>query len=249
LNDRVRQAAVLFAIAALLCCMGCSSNRGAGKSSGALDSAVALFIDGNYQQAVEAFGKLIDRLDSEEDVLSAYLYLGRSYEALGDYVAAAEAYSTGRLIGGGVQFEEHIVSVQQHLRTSPRSLQVQRDITRAQLAGLIIRLRGRPNEFVATDVPDLQGHWAREYAAAVVADGIMQVMPDGKFHPDDRVTVAAFYAVLMRAGAVLDVAMDAIDVYFPGGMSGILIDGGAERHIAGRDATEILQTLLAQVGS
>jgi tetratricopeptide (TPR) repeat protein len=248
LNDRFKQAAVLVVVSAFLC-LGCSSNRGAANGNSALDDAIALYIDKSYLQAVEAFNELIDRLDDDDDVMTAYLYLGRSYEALGDFVAAADAFSTGRLLGGGIQFEEHLASVQQHLRASPRSIELQRSITRAQLAALISRLQGRSTPAVVREAPDLEGHWASEYASALIANGIMEVMPDGNFHPDEAVTVAAFYAVLIRAGAVLGVTLDAIAAYFPGGMSGILSDGGSDRYIAGRDATEILQAFLAQTGS
>jgi tetratricopeptide (TPR) repeat protein len=195
-----------------------------------------------YEQAIADLESIIDDLDTDDErLLTAYLYLGRSYEALGDYVAAAEAYSNGRILGGGVRFEEHLALVQQHLRSSPRAIQSQKRITRAQLASLIVRLGGAAAE-EAVDAPDMRNHWAREYAGYVVDRGIMPLMADGGFHPEDEVTRAALYITLLRADGSFAIKRDELNVHFPGGYTETLQMKDA--FVSGYDATEIVRTVL-----
>lgn len=59
---------------------------------------------------------------------------------------------------------------------------------------------------VMTDIAD---HWGKEDIIKAVELGLMVGYPDGKFHPEDNLTVAMIYTVLARiAGADIDLLGD-----------------------------------------
>ncbi len=59
---------------------------------------------------------------------------------------------------------------------------------------------------VMTDIAD---HWGKDDIIKAVELGLMVGYPDGKFHPDDNLTVAMIYTVLARiAGADIDLLGD-----------------------------------------
>jgi hypothetical protein len=232
-----------------------------GRNHGALDGAIALYIDGQYARAAEKLLELTGELEDAEDLRTAYLYLGRANMSLADYVGAADAFSRGKSLGGGVEFDEHLAAAQQHLRSAPGTMGLQPLTTRGQLAALIDNLFGERlvSDSLAGDggaaggqgaPSDVQGHWARQYIQRVRAADIMSMLPDGRFHPDAPVTYPAFYVTVLRLSEAVGLPRWAIDSRFPGGWTGAVsrADEGAGRPrgstvVTGRDAEEILRTL------
>ena len=179
-----------------------------------------LYIDGQYEEAARRFDAITRGAESEDDVLTAYLYLGRCYMELGDYSAAADALTSGRVLGGGIEFEGYLAEVQEHLRLTSKGLEGQGTLSRAQLAALIDqgfgdRLAGTGTHRVP---PDLATHWARETVRRVNEAGVMPSLPDGDFYPDVPVTRAAFYVTLLRLSRVVGIPKTEVSAHFPGGL-------------------------------
>jgi len=242
---------VLVLLLAALTLAGCSSRGVKHGTSEKLDSAIALYIGEHYEEAIEALVELTSRLESEGDLQTAYLYLGRSYMSLGDYVKAADAFSSGIILGGGIEFEQHLEAAQQHLRSTPRITGTQPSITRGQLAALIDNLFGKRIESSrsAPTSSDMENHWAKAYVARVAAAGVMEPLADGAFHPDAVVTYPAFYVTLLRLGVAASIADTAIAAQFPNGFHSAF---AAEERTArdnrygvldGGEATKILESL------
>jgi hypothetical protein len=243
--------AVLLAAVTLIS-VGCSG-RGTGvRGSDELDPAIALYIRGEYKRAVEKLIELSGRLESEGDLQTAYLYLGRSYLSLGDYIRAADAFSSGKLLGGGIEFDQYLAVAQQHLRSTPRIIGTQESITRAQLAALIDNLFGQLLEYRTVpgqSTVDTKDHWAQEYATRMQAAGVMPPLADGSFRADAVVTYAAFYVTVLRLARAAGIAESAVTERFPNGMRGVLpapgsgSEEGGQVTLTGREVTEILELL------
>jgi hypothetical protein len=56
-----------------------------------------------------------------------------------------------------------------------------------------------PKNYLAadTELPDIRGHWAETYISALVEKGGISGMPDGKFHPNDAVTLKQFVKIII----------------------------------------------------
>ena len=73
-------------------------------------------------------------------------------------------------------------------------------------SGIALRLRRSGIRVVMTDIAD---HWGKDDIIKAVELGLMVGYPDGKFHPEDNLTVAMIYTVLARiAGADIDLLGD-----------------------------------------
>lgn len=219
-----------------------------------LQRAIALYIDGEYQKAADTLLELSGELEDAEDLRTAYLYLGRSDMALGDYVGAADAFSRGMVLGGGIEFDEHLAAAQQHLRTAPGAIGTQTLTTRAQLAALIDHLFGQrlgvDSQAALDPPPDVGDHWARDYIVRVRAAGVMGTFADGGFHPDAPVTYPALYVTALRLTEAAGVPRQAVRDQFPEGFRGALEGppGNAGRPaatavVSGREAEEVLRSL------
>jgi hypothetical protein len=255
---------------------GCGSPRTTVGRNDALEEAVARYVDGDLERAEALFTRIISAGRVDEDNLTAYLYLGRIYLAQGDYEKAADAFSTGRALGGDIRFTEYFEEAQRHLTASPRRIiQVPR-VTRGQLAALIEITFG--SELGSYPVPadtgssggvpaqvskngggEESGAAPREENAIelVVRAGVMSVLPDGDFHAADEVTGPAFYAVVQRLARVLEVEGDVVASLFPGGARGAMTQTGTEDQgpagenpfVSGRDAQRVLGALAEVVHS
>jgi tetratricopeptide (TPR) repeat protein len=232
--------------------LGCSSPGLKQGGNTELDSAIALYINGRYEQAVETLVELTKQLEADADLRTAYLYLGRSYMSLGDYASATDAFSSGKVLGGGIEFDQHLSAAQQHLRATPRIIGTQQALTRAQLAALIDNVFGESligHGGAEADGLDMKHHWARTYVARMQAAGIMATLPDGKFHPDAYVTYPAFYITVVRSAGVLGIRDAAMQLQFSEGLRGVLASGSPSRArngarlISGAEASEILKSL------
>jgi len=239
--------------AVTLISVGCSGRDSKPRGSEELDSAIALYIAGEYEKAVEALIELTGTLESEGDLQTTYLYLGRSYLSLGDYAHAADAFSSGQLLGGGIEFDQYLDTAQQHLRSTPRITGTQESVTRGQLAALIDNLFGPLLEYQtvpAESAADMQTHWARAYVSRMQAAGIMQPLADGSFRADAEVTYPAFYVTVLRLARAADIPDEAVEAHFPNGMRGVVTSSGSglgaqgDARLTGSEATRILESLL-----
>ncbi len=224
-------------IVAVLFVASCSP-RTTSPGASALESAIVFYISGDYEEARDRLIGLIQKLEAETDLETAYLYLGRCYEALGDYRAAVDAYTSGLLIGEDELFQEHLQVLRGRTDTDPSFVRKQKNISRAQLACLIDAwFSGRRdfgegwsssklrNEKESRSLPsDIRAHWAREKIERVLRTDIMRILPDSLFHPDEKVTRSAFYFVIRRAEALLPNDHRSQEDLFPGGLEPILQD-------------------------
>jgi tetratricopeptide (TPR) repeat protein len=248
---------------AVLFIVSCSSTvESPGRSK--LDSAIYLYISGRYEEAAEQFDKLKRALVSEEDRQNAYLYLGRCYEAMGRYEDAADAYSEGMMIGGKLPFRDHIDRLRLRFEADPGYAQKHKHLTRAQLACLIrsMILPGGaeiPREGLAKDQPvsylppaDIESHWAKDSIEILLESGVMAILPDSLFHPESRVTRAAFFFIVQRIRQLNSLDDSGFEDLFPDGFDGILRlqlevlqekRPGDDVFISGMDAVSVLNEL------
>ena len=245
---------------------GCGSPRTTVVENASLEKAIAFYIDGNLQRAEALFNEITKQGRGDDDYRTACLYLGRIYLAAGDYQKAADALSAGKALGGDVRFDEYFEIAQRHLTSSPeRIVQLER-ITREQLAALIDHMFGsildspieapgavRPTPLTREEYAE--GEPARDPIGVVSRTGVMTPLADGEFHPDEKVTRPAFYAVLTRLVDALDAPSSVMAEMFPGGYRETLSPQGAGGEIkdapafvTGREAVQTLQTLARRIG-
>ncbi|GIP28398.1 hypothetical protein J23TS9_35280 [Paenibacillus sp. J23TS9] len=77
----------------------------------------------------------------------------------------------------------------------------ERSITRAEMAAIVTRWLGLEEgaeTSTASDMKDIQGHWAEKDLKLVIQTGIMKGMPDSMFRPDKPLTRAEAVTVLNR---------------------------------------------------
>jgi tetratricopeptide (TPR) repeat protein len=250
IDNSTKAIAVLLAVLTLIS-VGCSGRDTQPRGSEELDRAIALYIAGEYERAVEALVELTGKLESEGDLQTTYLYLGRSYLSLGDYVRAADAFSSGILLGGGIEFDQYLETAQQHLRSTPRIIGTQEFMTRGQLAALIDNLFGRLLEYQTVpggNAVDMETHWARAYASRMYAARVMLPLADGSFRADAAVTYPAFYVTVLRLARAAGIPGEAVAAHFPNGLRGVVESSGSsidgDARMTGSEATRILESLL-----
>ncbi len=137
-------------------------------------------------------------------------------------------------------------------------------MTREQLAGLIDQMFGSAladsgvttGAVGAASAPLAEREADRDPIGVVTRSGVMTRLADGEFHPDEKVTRPAFYAVVARLVGAIDAPPGVMDEMFPGGYRESLSpqavvagDRGGIHLLSGREAVEALQTLARRVGS
>ncbi|UCH83820.1 MAG: tetratricopeptide repeat protein [Candidatus Latescibacterota bacterium] len=245
---------------------GCGSPKTTGKEESPLEKAIALYIEGDLAAAELIFIEVTQQQSSPEDLQTAYLYLGRIYMARGEYDLAAEAFSSGRLLGGDIRFEEYFELAKMRSGASPESVSGHATVTRGQLAALILTMfagaldnGGVAGRTVTSDTTRLEPRDARnngiDYAVAVVPTGVMRVLPDGEFHPEAKLTLPAFYLVLTRLSARLGIETGVIQTMFPDGYRGVVADSDAPADgdtgrpfVSGRDVVDRLRRIKNAAG-
>ncbi|HLN60027.1 MAG TPA: S-layer homology domain-containing protein [Symbiobacteriaceae bacterium] len=113
-------------------------------------------------------------------------------------------------------------------------LQLGKPLTRAEMAVILVRITGKESEVENLKglglFTDTKGHWADGYVTSARMNGLMKGFEDGSFHPQDPVTYAqAFTLVLRLVGREPDpknwptsALMDAIELkVVPPGFTGI----------------------------
>ena len=240
-----RKSVGLLVVTCVLVQMGCTSGASRQRS---LDKAIALYIEGRYEEAEKKLARLMGDLESEEDRRTAYLYLGRTQMALGDYEAAVDAFSTGILLGWGVQFEGYLREAQRHVGMSSRMVRLEDRLTRAQLAALLY------DHFVSEEgtsqtQPQEQDSHRGGYIDAVREAGFMSVLPDGDFHGERVVTPAALYFVAHRVAASLGIPYGVLEAhYYPLGYRSTIGTDGHDGFVSGEQAVELVQALSSTLG-
>lgn len=167
-----------------------------GESPSSLEPAIELYVDGKYDEAVDRLEELTRKLSSEENLAQTYLYLGRAYMALGQYDRAIDAFTLGSAYDGDNLFREYLRRLSLVIQSSPEKIAGAAKVTRGQLAITIDRvIYGRaPGE--GGDLPKYEGDDLG--GCLSVRNGMMSVLPDGKFHAGDHVTRGQFYVVVCR---------------------------------------------------
>jgi tetratricopeptide (TPR) repeat protein len=256
-NGFFKKPVLLGMVAASLTLLGCGGSHQVPTGGTAVDRAITLFIEGDYVQAERHLNRLTAELEAGEDRRTAYLYLGRTYMALEDYDRAAEAFTTGKLLGGGVRFDEYLTDARRYLGASPATARAQRTVTRGQLAALI-------HSFLAdrlqSDAPSVRRNTSvarTPHVDAVTGWRVMSVLPDGEFHADREVTRSAFFFVLRRLSERLGVAANTSErtLYPHGARSAVATaptgDGAAEnvQFITGNEVVDALRAIVSAASS
>jgi hypothetical protein len=176
-----------------------------------LDRAVAVFVAGDYETAVRKLSAVSSSTTDEAVRREAYLYIGRSEMALGDTDAAMTAFSHGVEHGDTGPCVDYIEVLKQYQEGSPQGLHIIDAISRAQLAGAVVRMFD-PG---ASDAKVFDPRGPTPIARAEQR-GWLPALPDGNDHAEDPVTAAALYMLVANVLADLGMPGRADDV-FPGG--------------------------------
>ena len=54
-----------------------------------------------------------------------------------------------------------------------------------------------PQAALASDLPDIRGHWGEGYITALMEKGAIDGMSDGKFYPDEKITLPQFIKIII----------------------------------------------------
>jgi len=184
-----RTGLVLLAILCVPLLWSCSSSPPAPRDD-AIDPAIRLFLDGDYDGAIAELNALLDTPVSDRTRIDIYYYLGRSYLEKGDVHRATDAFTTGVQLGDDGPCLEYLEKTLPAIAGTPRSVRRMLEVPRQQLAALVVRwLQAGPES-----APDLDGE------PLDVADrrGWMSQTADGSLHGEAPVTRAAFYVFASR---------------------------------------------------
>jgi tetratricopeptide (TPR) repeat protein len=257
LSPKKRITAQLVVALAAATLSGCGPPRTTVVEDSSLETAIACFIDGDLDRAETLFEEITHEPHSDEDYRSAYLYLGRIYLARGDYVKAADALSAGRALGDDARFDEYFEIARRNLATTPARVGQISGITRGELAALLDHvfgsmLRGRnvePGSSVEGDsVPTADPRDAP--VELVTRAGLMDFLPDGEFHPEEKVSWPAFYIISNRIVDSFGGDRKSLSDAFPRGYRGTIYaspgvhgETASGQVVSGREALRICEAL------
>jgi hypothetical protein len=202
------------------------------------------FISGDYADAAARFENLADKAKTEEQLRDVYWYLGRVYLAAGQYNGAIDAFTTGRAHGGGVEFDEYLRQLDALVSGDPDNVVRSERITRVQLAVLIDRMFFTDRDAGGEQSPPAHtGELSGQLES--VERGVMDSLPDGRFHPEAFVTRGAFYVAVSKLIRVENIDVDT-GVLFQNGFAWVL-DGGEDdgKFITGKEAVGVLERVAA----
>jgi hypothetical protein len=224
---RMRSITVFLAFVALLAACAPSSDV---KPRGDFDRAVERFVAGDYHGAIERMQKIADSTDDPAVKQDAYAYIGRSHMALGDTQAAIDAFTLGAHYGDRGPCVEYLKQLKQYIEGDPKSIHVREAVTRAELAGALVRMMDE----TATEALAPEGPTPLNIAAQ---HGWMPATPDGEEHADAPVTRAALYVIVSRILTGRG-RTDQINVIMPGGYDAALRN---QEPVSGTEALAILE--------
>lgn len=220
---------VLFGALWLAGILACASS--VDRSSGSdFDRAVERFVAGDYTGTIDRMERIAQETADPAVKQDAYAYIGRAHMALGDTDAAIGAFTLGAHYGDRGPCIEYLELLKQYIEGNPDGLHLQEAVTRAELAGAIVRMMDE----TATEGMSPGGPTPLEIVAG---RGWMPATPDGQPHADAPVTRAALYVIVSRILAGRGRA-DQVDVIMPGGYEAAL---RAEVPVSGADALAILE--------
>ena len=209
-----------------------------------LDKAVRSYIAGDYENAVERLESLTGRARTEEQFQEVYLYLGRSYLAMGRHHSAIDSFVAGMAHGGGSVFDEYLQRLGAIVSGTPENVARTDHVSRAQLIVLIERMFYGDEDASAGS----GGSGAEDRAIDQmdpVARGLVSVLPDGDLHADAPVTRAAFYVVVKRLIADRQIDADT-GLLFAGGFDWTLESGDNDTyHVTGKEVVTTLERVAA----
>ncbi len=194
------------------------------------DRAVEQFVAGNYRGTIERMEKIAASTDDASVKQDAYAYAGRSHMALGETDAAIDAFTLGAHYGDRGPCVEYLELLKQYVEGDPEALHVREAVTRAELAGAMVRMMDE----TATEGITPGGPTPLEIAAR---HGWMPAAPDGKEYADAPVTRAALYVIVSRILAGRG-RTDQIDVVLPGGYERAL---RSDEPLSGAEALAVLE--------
>jgi hypothetical protein len=258
---------VLYLIVSVsLMLSGCGSPKTTGNGESTLESAIAHYIEGDLETAETLFTEVTQQQKSREDLTTAYLYLGRIYMARGDYENAAAAFSSGKLVGGDIRFDEYFELATTRSGVSAAKISLEPTVTRGEIAALIHAMFANALDARAvTNVTPPEGttigdekkdvHWADVYFEALTPTQVMGPLPDGAYHADAQVTRPAFFVVASRLVSRLCLDPRVIEGMYPGGYRSAL-DGDRgnaalerdEGYVTGREVVDHFERIAVAAG-
>ncbi len=237
---------------------GCGSPRSTVDDKSTVEQGVALYIAGDHAGAELLFLEVLDNPESDEDLVTAHLYLGRIYLEANEYQKAADVLSAGRALGGDVRFDEYFEIAASHLRASSSQIIQEDVISRGQLAALLMDMFGdvldREMRAGTREESDTT-HWAEGCVHFAETTGVMKKLPDGSFHEDANVTRPAFFMVVARLAHLLGLEDGVEAEAFPGGFREAVVTldaenttSGNEGYVSGREALSVLGIVARAAG-
>jgi tetratricopeptide (TPR) repeat protein len=180
---RITGARCACVVALLLAAIGCRPG-----TQNEIDPAVALYLEGRYDEAIEAFESLLDTADNDDTRNEIYYFLGRSYMAKDDMSAAVDAFSAGVHLGDRGPCLEYLQMLQPRFEGAPAAIRRLPAVTRGQLSALVIRWVAAGHGAVPSGVPIEQ----------MAERGWLRRLPDGQLHPEAEVTRASLHVFMAR---------------------------------------------------
>ncbi len=165
-----------------------------------LEAAIEDYVSGRTEKARGELERLTATLEDDELAL-AYLYLGRCLLDEGDLEKAAEAFTRGGMLEPDGPFESYLEEVRRKAFLSSKHLTEADHLTRAELSCVLVHFAGSTGALASVPVNlprDCATHWARAEITKAIACGYMAELPDGGFHPDEKVSRAAFLFICAR---------------------------------------------------
>ena len=90
-----------------------------------------------------------------------------------------------------------VLPVYAHDESQKEDPELQREITRAEYANMLASQLKLEADKV-TSYSDTEKHWARDYIGAVCKEGLMTADRNGKFHPDDKLSMQEAAVIMVR---------------------------------------------------
>jgi hypothetical protein len=228
-HPRRKSFVCLAGVIGLAALMACTSSV-ATKPRSDFDRAVERFVAGDYRETIEQMEKVAEATPDPAVKQNAYAYIGRSYIALDETDAAISAFTLGAHYGDRGPCIEYLALLKQYVEGDPQALHMKEAVTRAELAGAMVRMMDE----TATEGATPGGPTPLEIAAQ---QGWMPATPDGKQHADEPVTRAALYVIVSRILAGRG-RSDQVGVIMPGGYDEAM---RSREPVSGQEAFAILE--------
>jgi len=180
---RITGARCACVVALLLAAIGCRPG-----THNEIDPAIALYLEGRYEEAIESFESLLDTADDDRTRIEIYYFLGRSYMQLDDMSAAVDAFGAGVQLGDRGPCLEYLQLLQPRFEGAPEAIRRLPAVTRGQMCSLVARWVAASRGALPSGAP----------IEAIAARGWIARMPDGELHAEAEVTRAALHVFIAR---------------------------------------------------